>query len=41
MFVGGYYAGTDYQLLHTDGTSKGLVDWLGEPHSFTPWIARG
>ena len=41
MFVGGYYAGTDYQLLHTDSTSKGLVDWLGEPHSFTPWIARG
>lgn len=41
VFVGGYYAGTDYQLLHTAGTSNGLVDWLGEPHSFTPWIARG
>jgi hypothetical protein len=94
VFVGGYYEGTDYQLLHTDGfgakkwgkpvkgrysmtvdykadtvrmsmsrkalgdagkvrvavrvsgtrtdgTSKGLVDWLGQAHSFTPWIARG
>ena len=25
----------------TDGTSHGLVDWVGERHSFTPWIARG
>lgn len=25
----------------TDGTSHGLVDWVGEPRSFTPWIARG
>lgn len=24
-----------------DGTSAGLVDWLGEPRSFTPWVARG
>ena len=92
VFVGGYYVGTDYQLLHTDGfghqkwgqpvegsyrmkvdyetdhvrmriardaigspdevrvavrvsgtrtdgTSKGLVDWLGEPRSFTDWVA--
>jgi hypothetical protein len=94
VFVGGYFAGTDYQLLHTDGfghkkwgapvdgsyrmtidyaqdhvrmrmsrealdhpgkvriavrvsgtrsdgTSAGLVDWLGEPRSFTPWVAKG
>lgn len=25
----------------TDGTSTGLVDWLGEPRSFTPWVPRG
>jgi len=25
----------------TDGTSHGLVDWVGQPRSFTPWIARG
>lgn len=25
----------------TDGTSTGLVDWLGEPRSFTPWVERG
>ena len=25
----------------TDGTSKGLVDWVGERRSFTPWIKRG
>ncbi|NYD41708.1 hypothetical protein [Nocardioides panaciterrulae] len=25
----------------TDGTSHGLVDWLGQRRSFTPWIARG
>ena len=25
----------------TDGTSTGLVDWLGEPRSFTRWVARG
>lgn len=24
-----------------DGTSDGLVDWLGEPRSFTQWVARG
>ena len=94
VFVGGYFAGTDYQLLHTegfgpkrwgkpvdgafsmridyaedtvrmkmsrgaigkagkvriavrvsgtrtDGTSHGLIDWLGEPRTFTPWIAKG
>jgi hypothetical protein len=94
VFVGGYFEGTDYLLLHTDGfgheewgkpvdgryrmtvdhradtvrmamsrtavgqpgkvrvgvrvagtrtdgTSRGLVDWLGEPHSFTPWVERG
>jgi hypothetical protein len=91
VFVGGYYEGTDYQLIETegfgrknwvapvsgsyeltvdyakervrmrmsrqalgnpekvrvavrvsgtrtDGTSTGLVDWLGEPHSFTMWV---
>jgi hypothetical protein len=94
VFVGGYFRGTDYQLLHTegfgarkwgepvegaygmrvdyadeqvrmrisraaldhpgrvrvavrvsgtrtDGSSDGLVDWLGDPHSFTRWVARG
>ena len=25
----------------TDGTSHGLVDWVGEPREFTPWLARG
>lgn len=25
----------------TDGTSHGLVDWVGEPRSFTPWLDRG
>jgi hypothetical protein len=25
----------------SDGSSAGLVDWLGEPHSFTPWVAKG
>ncbi|KAA1429228.1 hypothetical protein [Nocardioides antri] len=25
----------------TDGTSDGLVDWVGERRSFTPWIAQG
>ncbi len=92
VFVGGYFEGTDYQLLHTeafghknwgapvhgsyemaidyakeqvrmrmsrkalgnpgkvrvaarvsgtrtDGT--GVVDWLGEPRSFTGWVAKG
>jgi hypothetical protein len=92
VFVGGYFEGTDYQLLHTegfgvkswgqpvtgfhvmtldydkeqtrmrmsrnalgkpgkirvavrvsgertDGTS--VVDWLGEPRSYTRWVARG
>ena len=23
-----------------DGTSAGLVDWLGEPRSFTEWVAQ-
>jgi hypothetical protein len=23
-----------------DGTSDGLVDWLGEPRSFTEWVAQ-
>lgn len=23
-----------------DGTSRGLVDWLGEPRSFTEWVAQ-
>ena len=94
VFVGGFFSGTDYALLHTegfghrrwgervdgshemrvdyadeqvrmrmsrqalghpgrvrvavrvsgtrrDGTSHGLVDWLGEPRSFTRWVARG
>jgi len=94
VFLGGYFEGTDYQLLHTkgfgpkkwgkpvdgaysmrvdyakdtvrmkmsrkaigdagkvriairvsgtrtDGTSHGLIDWLGKPRSFTPWIAKG
>jgi hypothetical protein len=95
VFVAGYYEGTDYQLLktegfaaekwgnpvehgdyimrvgyatdrvhvriaraglgnpgavrvavrasgtRTDGTSHGLVDWVGPRRSFTPWIARG
>jgi len=25
----------------TDGTSHGLVDWVGKRRSFTPWIKRG
>lgn len=25
----------------SDGSSDGLVDWVGTPRSFTPWIARG
>ena len=94
VFVGGFFEGTDYSLLHTegfghrhwgapvggsyemkidyareqvhmrmsrealgnpgkvrvavrvagtrsDGTSDGLVDWLGEPRSFTQWVAKG
>lgn len=24
-----------------DGSRKGLGDWLGEPRSLTPWVARG
>ncbi len=93
VFVGGYFVGTDYILLETDGfgrrhwrtpvegsyrmrldydaehvrmriardaigspaevrvavrvsgtrpdgTSDGLVDWLGEPRSFTDWVAQ-
>lgn len=92
VFAGGYFVGTDYQLLRTEGfgvknwgkrvkafhdltldfaeektrmriSRKALggagdvrvavrvggerkdgtqvVDWLGEPRSFTPWVARG
>lgn len=94
VFVGGYFVGTDYSLLETegfghrkwgdrvdvshemtidyakervrmrmsrealgnpgkvrvavrvsgtrtDGSSDGLVDWLGEPRSFTRWVAKG
>lgn len=95
VFVAGYFEGTDYQLLKTegfgaknwgnpvtagdyemkvrydkdrvrvrisqsalqepdrvrvsvkasgtrsDGTSDGLVDWVGKPRSFSLWIARG
>ena len=95
VFVGGFFEGTDYQLLHTegfapgkwgnpvangdyvmrvrygkdrvrflmsraalgnpgavrvsvrvsgtrtDGTSHGLIDWVGKRRAFTPWIARG
>jgi len=94
VFVGGYFEGTDYQLLHTkgfgpkswgkpvdgtyimrvdyakdtvrtkmsrkaignagkvriavrvsgtrtDGTTHGVIDWLGQPRTFTPWIAKG
>jgi hypothetical protein len=25
----------------SDGTSDGLVDWVGRPRSFTPWISQG
>ncbi|HEU5035874.1 MAG TPA: hypothetical protein VFT70_02635 [Nocardioides sp.] len=25
----------------TDGTSHGLVDWVGKARSFTPWVDRG
>ncbi|MEZ0579338.1 hypothetical protein [Nocardioides sp. MH1] len=25
----------------TDGTTRGLTDWLGQPRAFTPWIAQG
>lgn len=25
----------------TDGTSHGLVDWVGRPRQFTPWTDRG
>ncbi len=24
-----------------DGSSHGLVDWVGAPRAFTPWVARG
>jgi hypothetical protein len=94
VLVGGYFEGTDYQLLHTDGfghrrwgapaqgsyrmrvdyaadqvrmrmartalgspgkvrvavrvsgtrsdgSSAGLIDWLGKPRSFTRWVPRG
>ena len=95
VFVGGFFEGTDYQLLETegfapskwgdpvangdyimrvrydkeqvrfrmsrpalgnpgavrvsvqasgtrtDGTSRGLVDWVGKRRSFTPWLVRG
>lgn len=92
VFVGGFFAGTDYQLLATEGfgvrnwqqpvrgsyelrldyireqsrmrisrralggadevrvavrvsgqrrDGSQVVDWLGRPRSFTPWLARG
>lgn len=95
VFVGGFYAGTDYTLMktdgfgrqnwgaplqhadylmkvnyekdtvrfrvhrpgvgnpdevrvavrvsgtRTDGTSHGLVDWVGKKHGFTPWVDHG
>ncbi len=94
VLVGGYFEGTDYVLLHTEGfprkswgqpaegsyrmtvdyaadtvrfrmsravlgtpdevrvgakvsgtrpngSTAGTVDWLGQPRSFTPWVARG
>lgn len=25
----------------SDGSSDGLVDWVGTPRAFTPWLARG
>ena len=25
----------------SDGTSDGLTDWVGEPRTYTPWIAQG
>lgn len=25
----------------SDGTSHGLVDWVGKPRLFTPWVERG
>jgi hypothetical protein len=25
----------------SDGTTHGLVDWVGKPRSFTPWLAQG
>ena len=25
----------------TDGTSDGLTDWVGEPRTYTPWVAQG
>ena len=25
----------------TDGTSHGLVDWVGKRHWFTPWLQQG
>ena len=25
----------------TDGTSHGLVDWVGEKRGSTPWVAQG
>jgi hypothetical protein len=27
--------------LRSDGTSHGLLDWLGQPRHFTPWGPRG
>jgi hypothetical protein len=25
----------------SDGSGDGLVDWVGKPRSFSPWIERG
>jgi hypothetical protein len=25
----------------TDGSSTGLVDWLGDPRSYTMWVEKG
>ena len=25
----------------SDGSTDGLVDWVGEPRSFTPWLDQG
>jgi len=25
----------------SDGTTHGLVDWVGEPRSYTPWLDQG
>jgi hypothetical protein len=25
----------------SDGSTDGLIDWVGQPRSFTPWLAQG